>query len=130
MCCLAGKYVSETFAYDPPFERFNEYLLRDTNYFPTASSMLNTVLQQSSEEQILVLIGGNSVLRGYGQGKSDIWSKKLQALLGGQYKVFNFAMPTGSLNMNAAVIGEALYLKGRKVILITNSLSSIPPPIY
>lgn len=125
-CILVGKRVSETFAYDAPFTRFNEYLLRDTNFYPTASSMLNTVLQQSKPEQTLVLIGGNSILRGFGQGAQDLWSNRLQLFLGDQYKVFNFGMPTGSLQMNAAVIGEILRKQGRKVIIVTNSLTNLP----
>lgn len=123
---VAGRSVSSSFSYNAPFTRFNEYLLRDTNYFPTASSMLNTALIQSTPDQTLVLIGGNSILRGFGQGANDIWSEKLQQLLGSNYRVFNFAMPTGSLHMNAAVIAEALHKKGRKVIVVTNSLYSAP----
>lgn len=126
VCVIAGKRVSETFAYDAPFTRFNEYLLRDTNFYPTASSMLNTALQQSRPEQTLVLIGGNSILRGFGQGAQDLWSGRLQLFLGDQYKVFNFGMPTGSLQMNAAVIGETLHKQGRKVIIVTNSLTNLP----
>ncbi len=88
-CCFAGHYCAE----NPPFQNFRRFyqpLSAETYFYPTISQMVSLAKQSLDSNKKLVIVGGNSVAMGRGQGK-DLWTEKLQEILGPQYKVLNFA---------------------------------------
>ena len=55
-----------------------------------------------------MIVGGNSILHGYGQNADQIWTRHLQELLGDRYCVLNLAMRGGFPAEFAGPIAEAL----------------------
>jgi len=68
----------------------------------------------------VVIVGGDSVLQGYGQSAAHAWTKKLQALLGSRYQVINFGLLCGRTGEFGATAAEVLCRDFPKLILITN----------
>lgn len=87
------------------FLRFFSYISPAIDYYPTANELLVTAKQNVSKDKILVLIGGSSIFRGDGQNSDDLWSVRLQELLGDKYTVLNYA----SNGAGFASFGGAAY---------------------
>jgi hypothetical protein len=54
-------------------------------------NLTELVSHSASKRQILVLVGGNSILLGVGQKKEQLWTKELQRVLGPDFAVVNIA---------------------------------------
>ena len=74
------------------FHRFFLPITPQSNFYPTAASLRNTVTSTVGPEKIIVLVGGSSIFRGLGQNRHEVWTSELQRLLGERYAVVNFAM--------------------------------------
>ena len=94
--------------YHPGFVRFFPAISLETNYYPTLNEMTAIVRSQCRPDQVLVIVGGNSILQGVWQPVSDLWSKHLQELLGDRYVVINLAFRGGSPTDGGAVVAEVL----------------------
>ena len=99
-CCLAGKIAQSSNPYEH-FRRFYFALQPVTDYYPTISQLIAIAKEPLIEGKTLVIIGGNSVGFGIGQG-DGLWSDQLQKNLGTSFAVRNFAM-----NGNFSPIGGA-----------------------
>ena len=102
-----GRRIART-DYHPGFVRFPPTASIDSSYFPTVNEMTAIVRAQCRKDQVLVIVGGNSVLLGVSQPVADIWTKHLQELLGDRYCVINFAFRGASPTNGGAVIAEVL----------------------
>jgi hypothetical protein len=120
--CVLGRHVARI-DYHPGFVRFNPSDAPDEKYYPTVNEMMAIVRQEIKPGQILVIVGGNSVLLGVGQPVAHIWTKQLQADLGDRYYVVNFAFRGAASTNCGAVVAEALRKEFPKQILIAN----LPP---
>ncbi len=89
LCSIAGFIVSQKARFNH-FVRFFSYMSPTVDYYPTASELVATAKHDVDPNKILVLIGGSSVFRGDGQNEDELWSQKLQVILGNQYKVLNY----------------------------------------
>ncbi len=118
LCSFAGRVVSKHNIYHN-FHRFHDYISPASLYYPTISQMISIVESQSKPEQTVVIVGGNSVFFGLGQNQEDLWSDKLQSMLGDKYAVFNFANPSSGPFEWGYWTAEALLKKHRKVIYAT-----------
>jgi len=120
--CVLGRYVAHL-DYHPGFVRFTQWDSPESKYYPTVNEMIAIVRHEIKPGQILVIVGGNSVLRGVGQPPDRVWSKRLQENLGSGYYVVNFAL-NGSPPTNAGgVAAEALRKEFPRQIYIAN----LPP---
>ncbi len=119
-CCLAGRQVSRHNFYRD-FVRFHPLVNPQSLYRPTASQLLALAESQLGPDQVAVVIAGNSVLKGYGQGPEDLWSGHLQRLLGGRYRVLNFAMNGAHPADFGALAAEALGRRHARVVCVTNT---------
>jgi hypothetical protein len=90
-CCVAGRVVSRHNMFQD-FERFHAYLNPTTYFYPTASQVLELGRAELPPDKIAVVIGGNSVLYGVGQTSDELWTRKLQARLGDEYRVLNLGL--------------------------------------
>ena len=118
LCSYAGHLVAKHNIYNN-FHRFHDYISPASLYYPTISQMVSIVESQSTPEQTIVIIGGNSVFYGLGQNEDDLWSDNLQKLLGNKYAVFNFANPSADPFEWGYWTAESLLKKHRKVIYAT-----------
>jgi hypothetical protein len=121
-CCLGG-YVSTTRNHFKHFERFHEYLSPESLYYPTAGQVRRLAQSRLDPEKIAVIVGGTSVLHGACQTTSQVWTRKLQALLGGRYQVLNLALRGGRFAEFGATVAEMLARDHPRLLL----LADLPP---
>src|SRR5437762_3533324 len=74
----------EASAYSKPdhFKRFHQRISIDSSFYPPYAMMETLALARWQPGQTLVIIGGNSILNGVGQPEAELWSSRLQYLLG------------------------------------------------
>lgn len=106
--------------FHPGFERFHPAISPETSYYPTLDEMASIVRARCRPDQVLVVVGGNSVLQGVWQPVGEIWSDRLQELLGDRYCVVNFAFRGASPADGGAVLAEALRAEFPRQIYIAD----------
>jgi hypothetical protein len=119
----SGWKISRT-DYHPNFIRFHQMISPIGNYYPTLPEMSAIVRAKCRRDQILVIVGGDSILLGIWQTEADVWSRRLQELLGDQYCVINFSFRGGSATDCGAVLAETLRAEFPRQILIADD-----PPV-
>jgi hypothetical protein len=117
-----GRRVART-DYHPDFIRFFPPTSPETNYFPTLNEMTAIVRARCRPDQVLVIVGGNSILQGVWQPSAEVWSKHLQELLGDRYCVLNFAFRGAGPANGGAVVAEVLRNAYPHQIYIANEAS-------
>lgn len=118
-CCALGQYVSHQNPYEN-FERFHAFINFGSLFYPTAAQVRELGKTHLDRDKIAVVIGGNSVLYGSGQRAEYLWSKKLQALLGDDYRVINLASPGAQVMEFGGVGAEILSREHPRLILVSN----------
>ncbi len=115
-----GGWTVSRMDYHPGFVRFHDFISPENSYYPTLDEMCAIVRSECRPDQVLVIVGGNSILRGVWQKEADVWSGRLQQLLGDHYRVINFAMLGASPTDGGAVVAEVLRREFPRQILIVN----------
>lgn len=118
ICCCMG-YIVSSKARFVHFSRFFSYISPTLAYYPTANELLVTARHDVGRDKILVLIGGSSIFRGEGQNPDELWSDRLQNILGDQFKVLNFAFNGASLSSFGAVAYRILSEEYPKIIFVS-----------
>ena len=115
--------------YHPGFARFYPAISPETNYYPTLNEMTAIVRARCRHDQVLVIVGGNSILEGVWQPVADLWSRHLQDILGDRYCVINFAFRGGSPSDGGSVVAEVLRNEYPRQILIADEspLNGVEP---
>lgn len=106
--------------YHPGFTRFFPAIAPEASYYPTVDEMCAIVRTRCRRDQILVIVGGNSVLYGVWQPAEVMWTKRLQERLGDRYCVINFALRGASPMDGGAVVAEVLRAEYPRIIYIAN----------
>jgi hypothetical protein len=122
-CCVLGRILSRQNQYTD-FTRFHSYISPQTQYFPTASQVRSLARASLDHEKVAVVVGGNSILQGVGQRATELWTKRLQELLGSDYRVINLAQARAQPAEFGGVMAEVLSGDHHKVIYITDLGSS------
>jgi hypothetical protein len=102
------------------FVRFHPMVSPEAQYEPTVAEMSAIVRTACRPDQILVVVGGNSIFLGVGQVPDEVWTKRLQADLGDRYAVVNLAFRGASPSDGGAVVAEALRKEFPRQIYIAN----------
>jgi hypothetical protein len=120
---LAVVLGHEASGYSKParFDRFYPGISPDSLYYPTYATLENLALSRWTPGKTLVIIGGNSVLNGVGQPVPELWSRRLQVLLGEEYVVVNLAFRGALPAEGGAVVAEALHRRGITLIYVANT---------
>jgi hypothetical protein len=134
LCCFVGKLSSEKNVFRN-FARFQLHMCLQTNFYPTVSELVALAEEKSRPDQILVIVGGSSVMHGVGQSEDVLWTKKLQELLGNKFCVVNFGLKSGSPFEGGYIAAEALSKRRKNVIYLADYLpgqiiDSATGPIY
>jgi hypothetical protein len=106
--------------YHPNFTRFFPAISPEASYYPTVDEMAAIVRARCRPDQILVIVGGNSVLQGVWQPADVMWTRKLQAQLGDHYSVINFALRGAAPADGGAVVAEVLRNEFPRQIYLAN----------
>lgn len=104
----------------PTAVRFHPMIAPDSQYEPTMGEMRAFVRARCRPDQILVVVGGNSILLGVGQPADRVWTKRLQELLGDRYAVVNLAFRGSSPTDGGAFVAESLRDEFPRQIYIAN----------
>lgn len=120
VCCLLGFACTFSSGIDH-FHRFHRFINHLTLYLPTANQMINTVKRSCNVDQIIVVVGGNSILFGHGETLEHLWTDSLRSRLGKQYCVVNYAFEGTFPFEGGYWAAEALTKQGYKVIFITDA---------
>jgi hypothetical protein len=126
LCSLWARVVSHR-GYHPDFTRFHQRISPEGQYYPTVEEMCGIVRSKCRPDQILVLVGGNSVFYGVGQPVGKVWTEELQRRLGDGYCVINFAFRGASCLDGGAVIAEVLRQEFPRQIYVANTSPFVPP---
>jgi hypothetical protein len=106
--------------YHPDFVRFIPPISPEGNYYPSVDEMCAIVRAKCRPDQVLVIIGGNSILLGVWQPATDLWSTHLQERLGDHYAVVNLAFRGSSPPDCGAVVAEVLRREFPRQIYIAD----------
>lgn len=106
--------------YHPNFTRFFPAISPEANYYPTVREMAAIVRTRCRPGQVLVIVGGNSVLHGVWQPAEVMWTRKLQERLGDKFVVVNFAFRGATPSDGGAVVAEALRDEFPRQIYLAN----------
>jgi hypothetical protein len=106
--------------FHPDFTRFHPAISPEASYYPSVEEMCAIVRARCRPDQVLVIVGGNSVLQGVSQPADTMWTRKLQEKLGDRYCVVNFAFRGSSPTDGGAVIAEVLRQEFPRQIYIAN----------
>jgi hypothetical protein len=126
-CCALGRAVSRHNPYKN-FERFHEFINYLSLYYPTVAQTRAIARSALAPDQVAVVLGGNSILYGGGQGDRLRWTRRLQALLGPRYRVLNFAFPGARPADVGPVAAEVIQRDHARVIFVTNNWAGTAEP--
>jgi hypothetical protein len=118
-CCGAGFWASRHDCLEN-FQRFHVFLSPETLYYPTVNQVRQLVKGRVGPGQIAVVVGGSSILHGTGQTEAQLWTRKLQALLGGRYRVINLGMRSARTAEFGGVAAEVLSRDLKKLIFVSD----------
>ncbi len=104
----------------PTAVRFHPMIAPDSQYEPTMGEMRAFVRARCRPDQILVIVGGNSILLGVGQPADRVWTKRLQEILGDRYAVVNLAFRGSSPTDGGAFVAESLRDEFPRQIYLAN----------
>lgn len=115
----AGRTVSRE-NWHRNFVRFHPLIAGESHYQPTVAEMAAIVRSRCHPDQILVIVGGNSIFQGVGQPVEKLWTRRLQDLLGERYAVVNLAFRGSSPSDGGALAAEALRREFPRQIYLAN----------
>jgi hypothetical protein len=118
-CCILGRVAASHFVF-ADFERFFKPIQPQTFFYPTASELLSHVRHTVPKDKTLVLVGGASYFRGYGQNRDDLWTLDLQRRLGPGHAVVNFAIDAAAPTDFAGAMYQVLWNRYPKVDYVAN----------
>lgn len=128
-CSLLARWVSAR-GYHDTFTRFHVRLSPEAHYYPTIEEMRGIVRARCRPDQILVIVGGNSIFHGVGQPVGKIWTEELQRLLGPRYCVINFAFRGALCTDGGAYVAESLRREFPRQIYVANTSPFSVPEAY
>jgi hypothetical protein len=128
-CSLVARWVSVR-GYHDTFSRFHMRLSPEAHYYPTIEEMRGIVRARCRPDQVLVIVGGNSIFHGVGQPVGKLWTEELQRLLGPKYVVINFAFRGALCTDGGAVVAESLRKEFPRQIYLANTSPFTVPEAY
>jgi len=129
LCSAVARVVSRR-GYHEEFTRFFPVISPEAQYFPTLEEMCGIVRMRCRPDQVLVIVGGNSVFIGVGQPVNRMWTAELQRLLGERFVVINFAFRGALCTDGGAVVAEALRREFPRQVYVANAVPFGPPAPY
>jgi hypothetical protein len=126
LCSAVGRFVAGRGFHDD-FARFHVYISPEGQYYPTLDEMCGIVRMRCRPDQVLVIVGGNSIFNGVGQPVEKLWTSELQRVLGDGYCVVNLAFRGAFCTDGAALVAEALRKEYPRQIYVANTSPFVQP---
>src|SRR5262249_22566775 len=96
-------------------------------FFPTASEVRALARSRLDKDKVSVIIGGTSVMHGTGQRSGQVWTERLQRLLGDRYQVLNLALRSGASVEFGALAAEVIASDHRRLLYVTDYRAPVEP---
>ena len=119
-CCVAGRLLSHVNCLCD-FTRFHLHIDYQSLYYPTVSQVRSLARDTLDPDKVVVVLGGNSILQGFGQGAAGNWTRHLQELLGDRFQVLNLALPNAAPFEFGAVAAEVLARDHPRLLLLSHT---------
>jgi lysophospholipase L1-like esterase len=126
LCSALARFVSYR-GYHDTFTRFHIYIAPEGQYYPTLDEMCSIVRTRCRGDQVLVIVGGNSIFNGVGQPVDKLWSNELQRQLGDGFAVVNLAFRGAFCTDGAAIVAEVLRKEFPRQIYVANTGPFVQP---
>ncbi len=121
-------YQASRYSKPSNFVRFQQWTNTQTIFYPPFRMMEHVALNRLRPGQTLVIVGGNSIFNGVSQLPPELWSRRLQELLGPEkYVVVNLAFGGSGPTEAGALVAEALVRRGLPVLFVDNMGTGTPP---
>lgn len=111
----------------PGNERLHPRIAPEGRYNPTVDELCAMVRARCRPDQILVIVGGNSIFHGVGQPPDKLWTLELQRQLGDRFGVVNLALRGAISTEGGAIIAEVLRAEYPRMIYVANTSPFTPP---
>ena len=118
-CCAAGRWAGRHNSLHH-VERFHVYLAPESLFYPTVDQVRALARSRLDPAKIVVVGGGSSILHGTCQRGPEVWTRKLQALLGDGYQVLNLGFRCAYTAEFGAVAAEVLSRDFPRLIFIAD----------
>jgi hypothetical protein len=125
-CCLAGARLSRANPF-VGFERFGRLLSPEALFYPTARQVRALGRDLLPQDKVAVVVGGNSIMYGWGQRSQGLWTKALQAELGDGYRVLNLALPAAGPAEFGGTAAEVLARDHPRLLYLSNLHTVLEP---
>src|SRR2546430_5135877 len=85
-------YQASRYSKPANFVRFQQWTNPQSNFFPPFRMLEHLALSRWQAGQTVVIVAGNSIFNGLSQPRAEIWSQRLQEILGPEkYVVVNLS---------------------------------------
>jgi len=118
-CCAAGHALRDVNCYGD-LQRFHCQINYLSLHYPTVAHIRALARSRFDPNKTLVVVGGNSVLYGSGVSIVDLWTTRLQAILGQDYQVLNLAMCGAQSAEFGETAAEVLSRDFPKIVFVSN----------
>lgn len=109
------------------FVRFQRWIDPEGNFFPPFRMLEHLALNRWRPGKTVVIVAGNSILNGFSQPAGEVWSRRLQEILGpDRYVVVNLSFVGGRPTEAGMLVAESLVRRGIPVLVVANT--GIAPP--
>lgn len=120
-------YQAATYSKPSNFVRFHDRIDPRGIFFPPFRMLERLALGRWRPGQTVVIVAGNSIFNGFSQPAGEIWSRRLQEILGPeQYVVVNLAFVGARPAEAGMVVAESLVRRGIPVLVVANA--GLNPP--
>lgn len=103
------------------FQRFHYFICQYSSFYPTINELMALAVDGARDDQIIVIVAGDSIFNGMGQSIDHLWTNTLKEKLGGRFHVVNLAIHGTTTFESGYCVAEALARKGRRVLCVTNT---------
>lgn len=129
LCSVFARWISHR-GYHAVFTRFHQVISPEAQYYPTLEEMCGIVRTRCRPDQVLVIVGGNSIFNGVGQPADKLWTVELQRQLGDGFAVVNLAFRGALCTDGGAVVAEVLRKEFPRQVYVANTSPFSPPAPY
>jgi hypothetical protein len=126
-CCLAGWLASGRSPFER-FVRFHQFLTPESLYYPTAGQVRAMARERLEPDKIAIVVAGSSRLHGTCQPEASVWTRRLQAELGDDFRVINLAVRCGNTFEFGEPAAETLLPDHPRLILVTDGNPGVIHP--
>lgn len=120
-------YQASTYSKPSRFVRFHQWINPQSVFFPPFRMLEHLALSRRQSGQTVVIVAGNSILNGVSQPVAEIWTQRLQEILGTEkYVVVNLSFSGAAPTEAGALVAESLIRRGVPVLLVSNIATSLP----